>query len=172
MAPATVADVDRAVWSACVAAIRGDQWPIVIAGPTGTGKSCLAALIATRFPRWRWIETAELLSAFFAARTRESRTATMRTMAGQAVERSESEIVSWVDSAGILVLDDLGTRSYTEVQLDVLLTVINKRFRRPLICTTNLRTADFDSRLEARIASRLRAGTVIAYTGEDRRVRK
>jgi DNA replication protein DnaC len=70
---------------------------------------------------------------------------------------SEGDLLEVVDSADLLVLDDVGAESTTDWVRDRLYLIINRRYEnaRPTIITTNCDEHELESRLGARIVSRL-----------------
>lgn len=161
---------DPQILAQVVQAAQQGQWPILLAGPCGVGKSCLSCLVASRIPHWRFAPASELVGQVVQARVSDSRTVLVRTMSGVEIERNETEILRWVESAPILVLDDVGVRTMTEVQSDILLRVLDLRLGRPLIATTNCTAVTLPQMVGERCASRLRAGSQFRMAGEDRRV--
>jgi DNA replication protein DnaC len=150
------------------------HWPILLAGDVGAGKSCLAALLWSLFPARsaRFVECSALLGYVMAARTSQSKTATMPLAAGGTVDRTESEIMGWVEQASVLVLDDVGLRLLSEAQGEALLRIVNLRYGKPLIVTTNCTAVELPNMVGERINSRLREGTSFRIQSPDRRIAK
>ena len=169
VAQALASEVEPKTMGRIVAAAQAKRWPILLGGPCGVGKSCLAALVASRIIGWRFIVLSDLLSAVATARTSDTRTAVMLTMTGREVERSEYEIMRWVEQAPILVVDDVGVRGLSEPQMDVLLRVVDMRYSKPTIFTTNCDAATLRHMVGDRVASRMTAGAKIWIDGVDRR---
>ncbi len=170
VARAVPSEADGGVMSQMLQAAQAKRWPILLAGRSGIGKSCLACLVASQVPNWRFSPASELIGLVVQARTSDSKSVMMRTMAGAEVERNESEIFRWVESAPILVLDDVGVRLLTEVQSDILLRVLDLRFGKPTIVTTNCTAESLPQMVTERCASRLRAGAQFRMVGQDRRI--
>ena len=162
--------VDPALLAGVLKACQEARWPIVLAGPCGTGKSCLAAMVASQVPYWRFISAAGLLGSLMTARTAETKTVAMRTMTGKIVERTESEIWRWIEEASMLVLDDVGLRAETEARAEAFLEVMNKRFRKPTIITTNCDSSTLREMVGERVFSRILAGQQFRVSGANRRV--
>ena len=70
---------------------------------------------------------------------------------------SEAELLDAVDSAQLLVLDDVGAESTTDWVRDRLYLIINRRYENalPTIITTNCDEAELEARVGPRIVSRL-----------------
>ena len=70
---------------------------------------------------------------------------------------SEEELLHPADSMDLLILDDVGAENASEWVRDRLYLIINRRYEsaKATIITTNLDEADMESRVGARIASRL-----------------
>ena len=167
--PAVWSQADSRAVAKALQAMSDRAYPIVIGGAVGVGKSCLAALLWSLVPGGRWIDASELIGHVMTARTSDSRTSTMPLIDGGTVDRTEGEIMRWVEQAPILVLDDVGKRQLTEPQADALLRIVNLRHGKPLVCTTNCTGADLPAYVGERINSRLRAGLSFRIDGADRR---
>jgi DNA replication protein DnaC len=121
---------------------------ILIAGATGTGKSCLASAMCRAF-----IEngnSALFMSAFaFNAKMLECHTAPVA---------QKRQLISDILSAELLVIDDLGTEPvYTNVTAEYLLTVLEERLRASKLTfiTSNMDMSDILDHYGERIFSRL-----------------
>ncbi|MEO8376556.1 MAG: ATP-binding protein [Candidatus Sumerlaeota bacterium] len=70
---------------------------------------------------------------------------------------SEAELLDAVDSAQLLVLDDVGAESTTDWVRDRLYLIVNRRYENalPTIITTNCDEAELQARVGPRIVSRL-----------------
>jgi DNA replication protein DnaC len=163
-------EADPQVLSQMVQAAQAKRWPILLAGRSGVGKSCLACLVASHVPHWRFAAASELIGWVLQARMSDTKSVLVRTMAGAEVERNETEIFRWVEWAQVLVLDDVGVRLLTEVQSDILLRVLDLRFGKPTIVTTNCTAETLPQMVGERCASRLRAGAQFRMVGNDRRI--
>lgn len=74
---------------------------------------------------------------------------------------------------GVLVLDDLGTRTPTEGFLDFLYVLVNKRLNNnlPTICTTNMTSDEMRAKCGDALMSRLCSGNKpMRMEGKDRRI--
>lgn len=144
-------------------------WPLVFAGPVGTGKSCLAVLLSRLLPKAQFWAAPGLFAAIARCRTADSGTIEVRGADGEWSPWTEVRILRAIEQCDLLVLDDLGTRELTEMQTEVLLEVLNRRMRRPTIVTTNLTRTAIETTLGARVASRLLAGKQWWFRGPDQR---
>jgi DNA replication protein DnaC len=83
------------------------------------------------------------------------------------------ELFERVRTAGLLILDDLGTESATPWAREKLYQIINYRYnyRQPTVITTNRRLAEIDDRIRSRMAD-AEFCTVIEMTAEDFRPRR
>jgi DNA replication protein DnaC len=83
---------------------------------------------------------------------------------------SDSELWRDWEKAKLIVLDDLGTREKpTDHQYEVLLRSIDLRENKPTVFISNLSIAGLDECYDDRISSRLRGGTVVTVTGDQRK---
>lgn len=163
--------VQRHIANEALQAIDERVSPLVFAGPVGTGKSCLAMLVARLFPRAITWSTPGVLGAICRARTSDSGQVEIPGPDGSSWW-SESQFYARFESAPLAVLDDLGTRELTEAQSDVLLELLNRRHGRGLIVTTNHNRNSLAESVGERIASRLLAGRQWWFEGADMRTRK
>lgn len=85
---------------------------------------------------------------------------------------SEIEILNRLDSADLLILDDIGTDKVSDWSRQIIYTIVDRRYRnmKQLIITSNLSLDEFATRYDDRIASRIvEMGKVINLKGEDKR---
>lgn len=129
------------------------RFPLYIHGPTGTGKSCLAALVFSmlhQMPMWRRAD--EFLIDI----------ATKRNDGWPALKEK-------IRHSPCLFLDDLGLRPPTESMFHALFDVMELRANRPLVICSNKTLSQLAALYDDRIISRLSAGTQLLIDGEDRR---
>lgn len=143
-----------------IRAWRGSPPLLVVAGPTGVGKSVAAGLLvrdelaAGRPARFRvW---GDLLDDLRAAEGRGEGVAAFRRIA---------------DYDGVLVLDDVGAARATPWAADRLLAALDRRLRyeRATLVSTNLPPGRWSELGDERIASRLAGGLVVEWRASDRR---
>ena len=125
-------------------------WPLTLAGPVGCGKTCAALCMwdevtdGTRIFR----TVTDLADKFHHAKM---------TDAGEVLVMWE-----YLTAAKLVVLDDLGARSPSEMTNEMVLSLLMRRIARPTVVTTNLTSLDQITRMyDDRITSRLSAGTVV-----------
>jgi DNA replication protein DnaC len=142
--PALSAAYDRALaYSHRFEAARAEGLGLLFWGPTGTGKTHLAAAILTELAanqrvRGRFWHFAALLDEIARSYDKTSMT-------------SESERLAAVLEADLLVLDDLGSRKMTDWASDTLFTIVNGRYmaRRPTVITTSYEDVSREVAMEA-----------------------
>ena len=145
------------------------RWPMYLHGAQGRGKSCFAALLFQVWPtRAVWCDVGELLSHVKTCRRDGS--VEIAGPDGRMFEFSEVMLFDRLANAGLLVLDDIGIRTPTDVDLEILTRSVNARAGLPLIATSNLKPDELNTAFGARLASRLLAGSPLCLTGSDRRL--
>lgn len=159
---ATSDHVDAPTWDKIRKWIDSDDWALTILGPTGCGKSYLAAAVLSvlchRKGSLTWWSMPALLD-----RLKDFE------RVGDLMERTIQ--------CSTLVLDDLAAERLTDFGLDRVATLIQARYDgcRRTIVTTNL-TPQALAELHGRMASRLLGtgdgATVIKLTGADRRLKR
>lgn len=149
--------------------IQRSRWPLYVFGQQGRGKSCLAALVHQVWSsRAVWFDVSDLLSQVKTCRRDGS--VDVAGPDGRTFEFSEAGLFDRLANAGLLVLDDLGCRTPTDVDVEILTRGVNARAGKPLIVTSNLDAAELNKAFGARLASRLLAGVPLCLAGSDRRL--
>lgn len=158
---AAVADnPDVARWVDAYVVAPGDSPSLLIAGPTGTGKTwqaygaLRAATCTPAAPKWEATTFAD-----FTAALRPS-------------GRDPEGAMSTFKEAGVLMLDDLGAAKSSEWVEETTYRLLNHRYEAmlPSIFTTNLPLAELREGLGDRLASRLvEICQRVVLTGADRR---
>jgi len=140
-------------------------WPLVILGEAGSGKTCAALLM---LDAWR--------TGFFSTcsdwswRMAEAKFRRLTSSLGYLI--SDAELWRDWERAKLAVLDDLGTREKpTDHQYETLLRSIDLRQNQPTVYISNQSLADLSRCYDDRIASRLKAGTVVTVTGDQRKAK-
>ena len=134
---------------------------LIFYGPVGTGKSFTAACIAN-----------ELMDRNISV----IMTSFVKILQNiQGPDCDEARYIAMLNSAKLLILDDLGIERSTEYALEQVYAVIDERYKSglPVIITTNLKIAEIRNPQDvvyARIYSRiLEMCTPVRISGEDRR---
>lgn len=144
-------------------------WPLYLWGPTGTGKSCAAAVA---YRQWRpsatWMslsELCDLLKAFGVSPIQTIQSG------GQAVEITLAKFWTRLRDQGLVVVDEIGTREATAHRYDAFRDLLEIRKGKPLIVTGNLDPSDKLGEIyDERIQSRISAGVLMEVKGGDRRI--
>ena len=155
-------DIDPGVWRRVTEWLAADGWALVLLGPTGCGKSHLAAAtmahLADQPGNMLWASVPVIVDRL------------------KNWEKSE-ELMARLVRAHVLVLDDLAAERLTDFGLDRVATLVQARYDacRRTIVTTNLESTALGE-LHGRMASRLLGvgdgARVIKLTGSDRRVKR
>lgn len=152
-------------------ATKTDSWPVMMCGPTGTGKTSAAAVLYGRFQRLpMWHRADDLLLAMSMGRKDGVQVDGVNQF-GEVVRRHVpfNKFVARVANCSCLFLDDLGVRAPTDAMHAALFDLLEWRLEKPLVVTTNQKMSELSEMFDDRIASRLSSGTVIPFTGVDRR---
>jgi DNA replication protein DnaC len=137
---------------------------LLMSGGVGTGKTHLAAAmvrsVVTSGKSIRFRRAAQLYQA-------------IRDSYGQENVSEEEILCDYID-APLLVLDDLGTASFSDHERRYTLEVLDRRLneKRPTIITSNWTLEQIRDRMDERIASRMSGFTRLELKGEDKRKRK
>lgn len=159
--------VDRLVWSqAQDVADDGGPWPLVFVGDVGTGKTCAAlCLLDWVAGSRRFYTVADLCDELIAVQNGQR----------EYGQRKDSLLAWWHrwNDLGCCVVDELGSRTkVSDFQYETVKRAIDLREDRPSVFISNLSLDELAKVYDDRIASRLAAGTVIQFAGEDRRLAK
>lgn len=156
--------IDEAIWSRVIeCSCRGGPWPLVFTGGVGTGKTC-AALCLLDQVKSRQYQTVgslceELIAVFDGQREYGQRT---------------DNVTAWWrrwGEADCVVLDELAARDrVSDFHYDTVKRAIDRRIDMPSVFISNLGLDDISKVYDDRIASRLVAGTLIRFDGDDRRL--
>ncbi|MCA9109319.1 MAG: ATP-binding protein [Planctomycetaceae bacterium] len=150
--------------------IQSNRWPLTLWGPPGSGKTCVAALTLASWPTSHDTNVRFFTVSSFVSLVQQARRDGSVLLHGAERECSESDI--WrvqIEQKELLVLDDLGTRSPTDSQFEIIFEMIDRRRNRPLIISTNHSPEALSGVFDDRIKSRLLAGTVLEMLLQDRR---
>lgn len=160
-ATATTDRTEIHAWVLAVVSSPSQAGSLMLAGPTGTGKTYAAyaalrlASESYRITEWIAASTATLFGS-------------LRPAAGRDTEAAMNSYTG----TDLLFLDDLGAEKRSEWTDEVLYRIVDHRWNHclPTIFATNFKPAELTDRLGDRTASRL-AGMcrTIGITGEDRR---
>ncbi len=158
-----VPGVDRAYELARRFAKDPRDW-LILVGTYGCGKTHLAAAIANEAIRRGnpvlFTVVPDLLDH-------------LRSAFSPTSDLQYDELFERVRSAGLLVLDDLGTESATPWAREKLYQIINYRYnyRQPTVITTNRRLSDIDDRIRSRMTDAAFC-TVVEIVADDYRQRR
>jgi DNA replication protein DnaC len=136
---------------------------LFITGPCGTGKTHLVAGIVRQFI-FKGVNIAFKRSADFHREVRE--------MFRPDSPICEAALMSTLEKARFLVLDDLGAGSLSDCERRYTLELLDTRLNsmRPTIITSNWSLQEIAERMDERIASRLAGFAALELTGKDKRL--
>lgn len=154
----------RATIQECVAG-KAD-WPLVLWGDAGSGKTCAGLCMVDSFGGWA-VDFPDLHDLVLKARAR------LLFNSGGFVETLDGRGGVWDtwEHASLTVLDEVGQRAPTNAMYDTLLRAMNLRRALPAVFISNLPPEELVDVYDDRIVSRLKAGTVIGLAG-DRRLKQ
>lgn len=156
--------------AAFLKALRSGRWPLYLHGSIGVGKTCLAALAhASSVHNGRFYAASEFLRLLMTIRKEG------KTVVGDAsYEVGEKGFWSaWVDSPGLLVIDDIGIREPSPAQREAIFELVDRRGVKPTVYTSNLGAGELAQLLgDDRIVSRMLRGYVLRLDGPDLRLRE
>jgi DNA replication protein DnaC len=134
---------EKAYRAAVVFAKDPTSW-LVLVGTYGSGKTHLAAAIANQALRQGNPVLFEVVPDLLDH---------LRSAFGPSSDLAYDELFERVRTAGLLVLDDLGTENTTPWAREKLYQIINYRYnyRQPTVITTNRRLSDIDERVRSRM---------------------
>lgn len=176
---------DEACWSNVTVAVdmilcdafKAKRYPLYIHGPTGTGKTCLAALLfrsCSRPPLWARAD--DLLLSLSCGRTSDQRISVELSEQTDSTTRRArrglpfSEVMHKISDTHCLFIDDIAVRKPTESMRQIFFDLLEIRKARPFVITSNHSPEDLCELYEDdRILSRLLRGTVLHLSGSDRR---
>jgi DNA replication protein DnaC len=143
---------------------RGElEWPLVLNGPTGSGKTCASLALVDHVPSGEFLTEAQLYEHLNARRD------------GGGLQ----DLWRQITKADLFVLDEFKVRANpTAFQFESILRFLETRTARPTIITMNTGfdtsgklLTDIARVYDDRIASRLSAGTIFFLKGDDLRLK-
>lgn len=142
------------------------KWPLYVYGPPGAGKSCAALCLVDRVQGakfWHMPALDEQIRDIKAGTAEYYNTGS----GGKWTMKNW-----WVSFAKLplVVLDDVGIPEVSsDTQSETLFMALEAREGRPLICTSNINSADIETAYNSRVHSRMCSGTIHNLMGRDRR---
>lgn len=140
-------------------------WPLVLIGPVGCGKTCAALCVCDRYGGDARYYTASKLGTMVA----DAKCGRLCYPGGS--PRSEHALFDDLSRYRLVAIDELGLRGTpTESEFDGVKRLLDLRPGKPLVLVSNLSIGELASTYDERIVSRMSRGTVLAMSGEDRRL--
>lgn len=143
--------------------LKGEKpWPLVLWGSAGTGKTCAALSVTDGVSGSRiYCPVQELVDGLVAMQ---------QDRGGFMWFRNDIDFWREWDRALLTVIDELGTRQASDFHYATVKRAIDRREGKPAIFISNCPIPELADLYDERIASRLAAGTVLEFSGEDFRV--
>jgi len=132
------------------------DWPLYLYGLAGVGKTRAALALCDFVMHSRYYTVEEASDCIMERPTPSHR----------------GKFIDDLECSGVFVLDEVGCRAKVgDLEYSILKRVLDGRenLRKPLIVISNHGLDELRKRYDARIASRLAAGTVVEITDKDRR---
>jgi hypothetical protein len=141
-------------------------WPLFVYGPEGVGKTCAGLCLLD------WSDGLYDTVSGLCARLIQSQQGRLEwNHEGRGGTLWPEQVWKLIRSARLYVLDELGARErVSDAHYEVVKTAIEEREYKPLVVLSNISLAAIHDLYDARISSRLAAGTVIEISGSDRRL--
>ena len=149
--------------------INAGPYPLFLYGGVGSGKTSAMSLAHACWPTHSyWYRLEEFVTDITTCRQSKNKSVT-KTYNGMPFDRTESMLWKFAASPNLWCIDDFGTRTVSAAGFEIVFRLLNERKDKPTIITSNLSPEQLAELHDERIASRLRAGTVIEVTAPDRR---
>jgi DNA replication protein DnaC len=151
------------------ACINGDKpMPIFFTGSVGTGKTCASLCLCDDY-RSEYYAVRD-----WCRRLTDAMFDRLCTDVYPARLINESRCWKLIEQPDMLVvLDELGRRhTVSDHHNEAVLGVLDRRINLPLVVISNLNMGQIERLYDARIVSRLRAGTVVDFGTKDRRLER
>lgn len=165
----TLGEVPSEFWDALNLTRKDQKWPLYVFGQTGTGKTCAAALVYSKWPGGsamfrNFSQTCELLLGC-------RKHGTYAEFDGdQQVVWNEGHFWHRLANVDLLVLDEI-SRPDLQSREEILRTALDCRRGKPTILTGNLPFGkEFAEEFGVPVTSRIAEGRVLGLVGEDRRL--
>ena len=151
-------------------AFHEGKFPILLFGPQGRGKTFTMASVYRKVtPPAAWFAANRFVRLIQECRRAENgRTYALHPTYGHVEEQL---FAMATEHTPLLLIDDIGLIRPSESAFGIIYELVDRRRNRPAVFTSNLFPEEIHDVYDARIASRLSAGTVIHVTGKDRRIK-
>jgi len=154
-----------------------NPYPLLLWGPTGTGKSYVAALMHAHYEGVScFVRANRFVQDIVTCRSSRGKVASQRYQGGDpqyrgtSYERTEKQIWNMVCRQDSLwVIDELMLDNQTATGKEVIYTLLDLRQKKPTIITCNRDLAGIAKQFDDRVATRISCGTQIKVDGDDRR---
>lgn len=147
-------------FDAITKAVAADRWPLYFFGLAGRGKSMAAAMVYSQWP-----EDGEIGPRFWPSGKIIPDLVDARFSGGW------SKIRNTVQTASLIVIDDVADRDMTDARRAALLDILNWREPKPLILTGNFNPTELTTVLkDDRLVSRILRGQQREFGGPDLRL--
>lgn len=143
------------------------QWPLLIHGPAGTGKTC-AALCLLDYTDGQYFTVTDLCDKL--NQSAMGRLEWSKEGHGGTIWPDKFRSL-YVSKPPLFVLDELGLRdSVSDAHYEAVYRCVEIRGRRPFVAISNHGLDRLEKIYDARTVSRLGSGTIVQVAGADRRL--
>lgn len=162
-----IAGIPDVIRTAIRSTITGEApWPLVMQGDIGTGKTC-AALCLLDLAGGEYYTVPGLCSILI--QSQQGRLEWSAT--GRGGTLWPEKFWAMVAASPLVVLDELGCRDkVTDAHYEAVKMMVDERSGKPFVVISNLTIEQVATVYDARVQSRLAAGTMIFVKGKDRRI--
>lgn len=165
--PRDLAAIPATARSAIGSCVRGQKaWPLLFWGSVGTGKTCASLALLDRAGGWFWS-----LNEFCDQMIEAAKGRLVHRVSGTSRTVTPDGLLMLVERAPLIVLDEIGCKNtVSDHHYDQAKRIVDRRVGKPLILISNAAPDKLAKLYDDRFASRACAGTIVEFSGKDRRM--